>query len=152
MPTDDLLGTIALDALGTFVPSGYKTLGVEHKDRIILDAVDQAAKPFFVVCKRRNFGLVRTSLSPAFDHSSTSGPFLAGVAACDLEPNWDDVASFESQAGSSTWKIAPPPGASQKLTSPPRRVTICFTMLSPRPVPPCCRASVALACANFSKM
>ena len=46
----------------------------------------------------------------------------------------------------------PPPGASSNPTVPPSRVTICLTMLSPRPVPPFCRASVASAWANFSKM
>ena len=40
---DDLLGLIALDALGPFVPGGDIALGVEHEDGVVLDALDQEA-------------------------------------------------------------------------------------------------------------
>ena len=43
-------------------------------------------------------------------------------------------------------------GRASKPTLPPSSVTICLTMLSPSPVPPFWRASVASAWANFSKM
>src|SRR6202035_163732 len=45
------------------------------------------------------------------------------------------------QHGNSTRKVVPPPGASAKPTLPVSRSTICFTMLRPRPVPPCPGAS-----------
>ena len=41
---DDLVGAIALDALGTGVPRHDVSLGVEKEDRVVAHAVDQQTK------------------------------------------------------------------------------------------------------------
>src|ERR1700683_5159779 len=50
MPANDLVGTISFDTLRALVPGGYKTPGIEHHDRIILDALQQESEPLFAGC------------------------------------------------------------------------------------------------------
>ena len=41
MLADDLVGAIALDALGAFVPGPHVAAGVEHEDRVVAHAPEQ---------------------------------------------------------------------------------------------------------------
>src|SRR5699024_4112830 len=47
--------------------------------------------------------------------------------------------SSPSRQGSVTINRVPPPGAPSARTTPPRRLTVSLTMLSPKPVPPAAR-------------
>ena len=44
MLADDLVGEVALDALGARVPVGHVSFGIEHVDGVIGDALDQQAE------------------------------------------------------------------------------------------------------------
>src|SRR5919112_2539853 len=50
--SDDLLGLVALDALGSRVPGGDTPLCVEHEDRVVVDAFNQQTKAFLVIAER----------------------------------------------------------------------------------------------------
>src|SRR5690349_16371535 len=49
MLADDLVGTIALDALGARVPARYAPLRVQHEDGVVLDRFDEEAKAFLAL-------------------------------------------------------------------------------------------------------
>src|SRR5204863_1116803 len=52
--SDDLLGTITLDALGLRTPGGDAAFGVQHVDRVSLRALRQRAEAFLDLPKRRS--------------------------------------------------------------------------------------------------
>ena len=47
MPPNNPFGAISLDAFRAGIPTGDVTLRVEHKDRVILRAIDEQTKFFF---------------------------------------------------------------------------------------------------------
>ena len=54
MPAEDLLASIALDALCSGVPVDDHALGIEHVDGIVGDAFDEQSEPpfcFFKPCE-----------------------------------------------------------------------------------------------------
>ena len=59
MFADDLIGSIALEALGTRVPAAYPPFQVEHVDRVIGDALDEQTEALLPATK---FFLRRPSL------------------------------------------------------------------------------------------
>src|SRR5439155_1452613 len=49
---DDLLGPVALDALGAAVPAHHAALLVEHEDRVVLHRLDQQPELFLAAAPR----------------------------------------------------------------------------------------------------
>src|SRR5450432_882583 len=52
MLTDDLFGSITLDALCSFIPGDYDTRWVEHEDSVILHSLDQESQPILAQAQR----------------------------------------------------------------------------------------------------
>ena len=48
---DDLVGRVALAALGAGVPARDAALGVEHEDRVVLDGLDQQPEPLLALAQ-----------------------------------------------------------------------------------------------------
>ena len=70
---DDLVGAVALDALGAGVPGRDVAVGVEHEDRVVLDALDQQAEALLALPQRL---LVLAPLG------QVAGDFREADAAC----------------------------------------------------------------------
>lgn len=49
MSADDLVGGVALDALSAAIPRQYMAGGIQHEDRIVADALDEAPVAFVAV-------------------------------------------------------------------------------------------------------
>src|SRR6516162_6168701 len=65
MPTQNLFGSIALNALGAPVPAGDVAFKIEHKDRIILDTFYKKAKSLLALSQlfRSSFALDACTLT-----------------------------------------------------------------------------------------
>src|SRR6202040_1051683 len=110
---------ISLDALGPLIPGYYKTLRIDHQDRVVLDAVDKPAVPLLLVRKRRVIRRMwRPLFSSAIGHPCASAALVMVGGPFGFTPSSDVAAISGCHPGRSRWKIAPPPGASSKLTSP----------------------------------
>src|SRR5215208_5271249 len=59
--SDDLLGLIALDALGAWIPGGDVPFGVEHEDGVVLDALHQEPEALLALPENLLYGPWRFS-------------------------------------------------------------------------------------------
>src|SRR5215218_11131190 len=52
MASENLLLTVALDAVFPFVPADHLTIRIEHEDRVVFHALHQETKPFLILPQR----------------------------------------------------------------------------------------------------
>ena len=77
MPADDLLGRVALDALGARVPARDPALGVEHEDGVVPDALDQQAEALLALAA----GVLGVAaLGDVAEHQHDADDLARGVA------------------------------------------------------------------------
>ena len=50
--TDNFVRFVALDAFGTGIPTDYLALRIHHKDRVVLDSVEEHPISFFTLSER----------------------------------------------------------------------------------------------------
>src|SRR5262245_45149566 len=108
MLADDLVGAVALDALGAGVPALHHADRVERDDRVLLDVLDQLAEQRVALAQPRG-GFRRTRLRHPdlrrLGHWPVLGSSLPGHDSMSCTAPWMRLCALRAEPANPAWAL-----------------------------------------------